>query len=65
MDHILVELLQTIKHEKQGCEPKVYDMGTLLKVIHDSHDTYLVTADDEPFSFSLRKVDEGTVWVKV
>ena len=55
MDHILVELLQTIKHEKQGCEPKVYDMGTLLKVIHDSHDTYLVTADDELFSFSLRK----------
>ncbi|MHA3099294.1 hypothetical protein [Acinetobacter brisouii] len=64
MTNILIELIQPIKHEKEGYEPKFYDQGTLLKVVHEAHDAYLVRADDE-FSFSVRKSDENVTWVKI
>ncbi|ENV48327.1 hypothetical protein [Acinetobacter brisouii] len=64
MNKILIELIQPIKHEKQGYEPKLYNEGTLLKVVHEAHDAYLVRADDE-FSFSVRKSDENVTWVKI
>ncbi|ENU80646.1 MULTISPECIES: hypothetical protein [unclassified Acinetobacter] len=64
MSNILIELIQPIKHEKEGYEPKLYDQGTLLKVIHEAHDTYLVKGDDE-FSFSVRKADENVKWIKI
>ncbi|WP_111891314.1 hypothetical protein [Acinetobacter sp. MB5] len=64
MNKILIELLQPIKHEKEGYEPKFYHEGTLLKVIHEATDAYLVKADDE-FSFSIRKADEDVTWSKL
>ncbi|WP_343595862.1 hypothetical protein [Acinetobacter sp.] len=59
----IIELVQSIKLEKEDCKPIEFAKGTLFKVQQDFPNCYLVSTD-EGFTFTLAKEDENKTWVK-
>lgn len=64
MESGLVQLVDSLKLEKEGCEPILLELGTVLKVVYRTSDTYLVSTDDG-FTFTLAASQEDKVWKKV
>ena len=63
MDLKAIELIETVTLHKENFDPKVFDKGTILKVIMPTP-TSLLVADDQGFSFTVAFDQENKVWRK-
>ncbi|MEB3753883.1 hypothetical protein [Acinetobacter sp. MD2(2019)] len=60
----IIELIEAITLEKEGCSPIHFTQGTVFKVEQDFPNCYLVRTDDG-FTFTLEKQQEHKTWVKL
>lgn len=61
MEHIAIELLDTIKIEKPNFSPISFDTGTIFKVIMPTLTGLLVRADNG-FTFTVSTAQENIKW---
>lgn len=61
MESSVIELLKTIKLEKENCEPMIFEEGTVLKVMMQTPTSLLVSTDGQ-FNFTVALKDENDVW---
>ncbi|MBF7683116.1 hypothetical protein I2F27_07225 [Acinetobacter sp. B5B] len=61
MDNQLIELLEAIQIDKEGCETIRFNEGSLFKVIHDS-DSHILVKADSGFTFTLAQVGQNKLW---
>ena len=61
MDLKAIELIGTITLHKENFTPKVFEKGTVLKVMMPTP-TSLLVSDDEGFSFTIALDQEGKTW---
>lgn len=57
----LVELIETITLYKETLRPKIFEKGTILKVVMRTKKAVLVV-DDYNFSFVLKINQENKIW---
>lgn len=57
----LVELIETITLYKETLTPKIFEKGTILKVVMRTRKAVLVV-DDYNFSFVLKINQENKIW---
>ncbi|WP_130802357.1 hypothetical protein [Acinetobacter ihumii] len=63
MDLKAIELIEPVTLTKDNFAPKVFDKGTILKVIMPTP-TSLLVSDDDGFSFTVAFDQENKVWRK-
>lgn len=61
MNHLLIELLEEVEIEKDGCQTIFFNKGVLFKIVYDSESHFLVKADDD-FTFTLAKLGKNQLW---
>lgn len=61
MENSVIELLKPVVLEKENCSPKVFEAGTVLKVVMRTPTTLLVSNDDN-FNFTIPVKDKNEVW---
>lgn len=61
MDTKAIELIEHVFLYKENREPKVFESGTVLRVIMRIAEKYLVQ-DDSGFSFTLALNQENQIW---
>ncbi len=64
MENLIVELLKPITLNKENCAPLVFESGTVLKVIMQTPEGFLVSHDDK-FNFMISLKDQNTVWREI
>ncbi|MPW43785.1 hypothetical protein [Acinetobacter guerrae] len=64
MDLKAIELIETITLHKDNFEPKIFEKGTVLKVIMPTP-TSLLVSDDDGFSFTVALDQEDKTWHKL
>ncbi|MHA3893344.1 hypothetical protein [Acinetobacter sp. GXMZU3951] len=64
MESFVIELIQPVTLEKDDHVPKVFDEGTVLKVLMKTP-TSLLVRDDHKFSFTVDLNDEDVTWRKL
>ena len=63
MENMVIELIEPVQLEKQGCTPIIFNPGTLFRVVLESKVSYLVKADSG-FTFIVSLEQENKVWKK-
>ncbi|AUX85222.1 hypothetical protein ACUM6W_10415 [Acinetobacter tandoii] len=64
MESFVIELIKPITLEKENHTAKVFEEGTILKVLLKTPNSLLVS-DDAKFSFTVDLNDEDIIWRKL
>ena len=64
MESFVIELIKPITLEKENHPAKVFEEGTILKVLLKTPNSLLVS-DDAKFSFTVDLNDEDIIWRKL
>ncbi|RKG34561.1 hypothetical protein [Acinetobacter tianfuensis] len=64
MERPIVELLKPVTLRKENCTPKIFETGTVLKVIMQTPEGLLVS-DDSNFNFTISLKDQNSVWREI
>lgn len=64
MESSVIELIKPITLEKENHTAKVFEEGTILKVLLKTPNSLLVS-DDAKFSFTVDLNDEDIIWRKL
>lgn len=64
MESFVIELIKPITLEKENHTTKVFEEGTILKVLLKTPNSLLVS-DDSKFSFTVDLDGENIIWCKL
>jgi len=64
MESFVIELIKPITLEKENFAPKVFEEGTVLKVLLKTPNS-LLRSDDAKFSFTIDLSAEDVTWRKL